>query len=107
MEITGDDEAGDEAGGETIGGEDDKAGVEMTEDDGAGGDESGGDTTGGEATGDDVKVKTDVDDKEEAAGVEAEVELPGGVRGIVTGAVPVAGTVCDPVWTEMFPVGIL
>ena len=78
----------------------------MVGDDGAGVGETGGDTIGEEATGDDVKVETDVEDKEEeTAGLEAGVELPGGVRGVFTGAVPVAGSVSEPVFTETFLVG--
>ena len=77
----------------------------MIGDDGAGIGGTGGDATGGEATGEDVKVETDVEDKEEeTAGLEAGVELPGGVRGVFTGAVPVAGTVSKPVFTETFHV---
>lgn len=91
-----------DTGGEATGGDD---GIDGTPgEDEVGGDETGGETTGGEATGEDVKVGADVEDKEEEpAGVEAEIELPGGVRG----AVPVAGTVSEPVLTETFLVGIL
>lgn len=80
----------------------------MIGDDGAGVAETGGDTTGGEATEDDVKVETDVEDKEEdTPGFDAGLELPGVVRGVDTEAVPVAGTVSEPVFTETFLVGKL
>lgn len=95
-----------DTGGEVTGGDD---GIDGTPgEDEAGGDETGGETTGREATGEDVKVGTDVEDKEEEpAGIEAEIELPGGVREVVPGAVPVAGTVSKPVLTETFLVGIV
>lgn len=57
--------------------------------------------TGGETPGRDEDEKAGVGD--EAGGDETEGET----TGIVTGAVPVAGTVTEPVFTEMFPVGIL
>lgn len=58
--------------------------------------ETGGETTGG--------------DEDETAGVGDEAggdEIGGETTGVVRGAVPVAGSVSEPVFTETFPVGIL